>query len=164
MITSEIIESFLKCAHKAYLLLLHEHGTKSDYDLLEEELASHYRAQFYLGLQTRYNEQHYLQSLTSKKKRTFTEPSYMLHPVFRTNEVNITFDAIELLPQKNAFTSCSYLPIVVSPKEKVSKGEKLSLAVKCLLASRQRKFSAMSGKIVYGHNLRTTKILRPPPN
>ena len=126
MLTNEVIDSFLKCAYKAYLLCHDgQHGKKTEYELLEDELLDVYKAKFYAELQAKYSEQQLLQDVSFDKKPKIAETTYVIQPVFQSKDVTISFDTIEIAPHKEFPKKLSYLPIEIIPREKVSKIEKL---------------------------------------
>lgn len=159
MITHHIIESFLKCPYKAYRFFHNEEGRPTEYERLGEELLDMYRADFYVQLHARYDESQVLRGVRFEKKLAIIDTTYILEPVFRSEEVRIRFDALEIALHKKLPSKLVYLPIEVIPNEKVSKPDKLVLAVKCLLLTQaQRRVTPEFGKIVYGRALNSTKV------
>ena len=55
-ITREILEGFLKCRTKAYLQLRGNHGTRSDYDLLQSQLRECVRREAIKRIQAAHTE------------------------------------------------------------------------------------------------------------
>jgi predicted RecB family nuclease len=159
MITNHIIESFLECPYKAYLLFHDEQGKPTEYERLGKDLLGMHRTDFYAQLCTKYDESQLLQGVTFEKKLAITDTTYVLEPVFQSEEVRISFDALEIAPHKELPSKLMYLPIEVIPKERVSKTDKLALALKCLLLTQaQRRVMPEFGKIVYGRALTSTKV------
>ena len=54
------------------------------------------------------------------------------------------------------------IPILISPKEKISKIEKLSVAIKCVILSKTCGVEYEFGKIIYGSELKTAKFKIEP--
>ena len=159
MITNHLIESFLKCPYKAYLLCNSEQGKLTDYEHLEAELSDLCRADFYAQLDAKYDESRMMREITFEKKLAITDTTVVLEPVFQAEDVRIRFDALEISPHTELSSKLVYLPIVVIPNEKVTKMDKLALAVKCLLLTQaQRRVTPEFGKLVYGRNLNSTKV------
>ena len=159
MITNHIIESFLKCPYKAYLLCNNEQGRLTDYDRLEAELADLRRADFYAQLDAKYDESRMMRGVTFEKKLAITDKMVVIEPVFQTEDVRIRFDAFEISPHTELPSKLVYLPIAIIPNEKVTKTDRLALAVKCLLLTQtRRRVTPEFGKIVYGRNLNSTKV------
>lgn len=99
-----------------------------------------------------------LQAVSFEKKLRVTETTCVVKPVFQSDELAITFDAIEISPHPDLPNKLGYLPIEIIPGAKVSKTDKLAFAVNCLLASQVRSFTPESGKLIYGQDLTATKI------
>jgi len=159
MITNHIIESFLKCPYKAYLFFNNEQGKPTEYERLAAELLGMYQADFYAQLHARYDESQIVREVRFEKKLTITDTTFVLEPVFQAEGLRIRFDALEITPHKELPSKLVYLPIEVIPNEKVTKMDKLALAVKCLLLTQaQRRVTPESGKIVYGRALNSAKV------
>jgi len=159
MITNAVIQSFLLCQYKAYLKFHQQSGNPSEYEQLEQELSKLHKASFYQELQSKCNEEQILHEVSFKQKTQFTQPTYVLKQCFQSDEHVITVDIIEIVPHKEFPQQCSYLPIEIIPKGKVSKYEKLTLAIKCLILSQSHHVSFEAAKIIYGRQLKATKIL-----
>ena len=93
-----------------------------------------------------------------RKKFQITELSYAFEPVIQSKEFRIKFDALEIYPQESSLSNISYIPILVSPKEKVSRLEKITFVASCLIFSELQNITLEFGKIIYGCNLKSTKV------
>lgn len=159
MIINHVIESFLVCPYKAYLLFNNEQGKLTDYEPLEAELSDLCRADFYAQLDTKYDESRIMRGVTFEKKLAITDTMVVIEPVFQAEDMQIRFDALEISAHKELPSKLVSLPISVIPNEKVTKTDKLALAVTCLLLTQaQRRVTPEFGKIVYGRNLNSTKV------
>ena len=157
MITNEIIESFLKCKYKSYLKFKNEAGNKTEYELLENELFNLYKKKFHDNIQLNSKFQ-ILPILDFRKKNQIKALSYAIGPSVQSKEFEIAFDALEISPHKPSSRKLFYIPISISPKEKISKHERLFLVVNCLIFSKLKSISLEFGKIIYGCSLKSTKI------
>jgi hypothetical protein len=132
MITNEIIESFLRCDYKAYQKFNNEAGCKTEYEILEIELLNLYKNKFYEMIQA--NPENQIQ-----KELIFTEKTkiknilFVIEPVFQDKQFYISFDALEIHPQKSYSSEMLCTPIIISKNEKISQIEKLCLVIKCLI-------------------------------
>ena len=156
MITNEVIDSFLKCDYKSYLQFNKHIGCKTEYEQLEAELREPYRNQYYKKLRS--NPENQILSIDDLQK---TIPkgtnAFVISPTWQSNQFQINFDALELIPDKSSSKEFTYIPILISAKEKVSKLEKLSFVIKCLIL-KDHGISPEFGKIIYGRDLKSTKI------
>jgi len=158
MITNEVVKSFPICKYKAYLKFYQQLGNKTnEYRQLEQEIITIYRLRFYKQLQNRYDTSYILQEIPLEWERYITQ-AVIVNPYFQSKEYIIDFEAIELIPNKGSPKKIFFVPIDITFKEGISKTEKLSLAIKCLLISQLQNFPIEYGKIIHGENLKGTKI------
>ena len=156
MITNEIIDSFLRCDYKSYQQFNNTIGCKSEYELLEGELRDLYRKKFCNKLRERPENQIF--SVASHQQKIQVENiAFIIAPTWQSNQFYIGFDALELLPNKSSSEKLTYIPISISPNERVSKLEKLSFVIKCLILE-DHGIRPEFGKIIYGCDLKSTKI------
>ena len=156
MITNEIIDSFLRCDYKSYQQFNNTIGCKTEYELLEGELRELYRKKFCNKL--REPPENQIFSVDDFQKEIQVErTAFIIAPIWQSNQFYIGFDALELFPNKSLSGKVTYAPISISPKEKVSKLEKLSFVIKCLILE-EHDIRPEFGKIIYGCDLKSTKI------
>ena len=156
MITNKIIDSFLRCDYKSYLQFNNTIGSKTEYELLEDELRDLYKNKFYQKL--RESPENQILSVDNLQKTIQVEKNaFIIAPTWQSKQFHISFDALELLPNKSSSGKLTYIPISISPQEKVSKLEKLSFVIKCLILE-EHGIKPEFGKIIYGCNLKSTKI------
>ena len=157
MIRNDIINSFLICQYKSYLLF-HQHAGKiSEYEALKAELLQEYREEFFQALQNQYSG-NILEKIPVKTPLHMATEHYVLYPVFKTQAWTISFDVLALVPPSRTPHVVSYLPIEIAAREKVTKTDKLAFTMRCILATRTLHIPIDSGKIVYGHDLKSFKI------
>ncbi len=156
MITNEIIDSFLRCDYKSYLQFNNTIGCKTEYEVLEGELRDLYKNKFSKKLQT--NPENQILSVDNLQKKIQVErTAFIIAPTWQSNQFHIGFDALELFPNKSSSGKLIYIPISISPNERVSKLEKLSFVIKCLILE-EHGIRPEFGKIIYGCDLKSTKI------
>jgi len=160
MITNEVINSFLQCKYKSYLKFNNEFGNKTDYELLENELFELYREKFYAKLHANPHI-HILSTCDFRKNIHVENVSYAIKPSVKVQEYKLSFDAVEISPQISSLRQPSYIPIVVSPKKIVSKRERLSIAIICLLVSQLQRITLEFGQLIYGCQLKSIKLRLP---
>ena len=156
MITNEIIDSFLRCDYKSYLQFNDTISSKTEYELLEDKLRDLYKNKFHNKLRELPENQIF--SVDDLQKKIHVEKiAFVIAPTWESNQFHISFDALELLPNKSSLGKLTYTPISISSKEKVSKLEKLSFVIKCLILE-EHGIRPEFGKIIYGADLKSTKI------
>jgi predicted RecB family nuclease len=157
VITQEIIKSFVNCQYKAYLKFHRQVETKTEYECLDIELTEQYKTLFYQNLQS--TNKRILPNIESAKKDQIKETSYVVNPLFHSSKYSIRFDAIEIFPHKKLSKVLAYYPIDIIASEKVTKTARLILTVKInILSQLQGGLLLEFGRIIYGKNLKTTKI------
>ena len=161
MITDEVVESFIRCKYKAYLKLNCETGNKKEFENLQYEILELYKAEFYENLREKIDESQILNHFDFGKKIHVKVSTFVISPFFHSKEYDIKFDALEIFPKKNSRKN-SYIPLSISPREAVSKIEKLILCLKCLIVSQFTIISPEFAKIVYGRESKTTKFSLNP--
>ncbi len=157
MITDEVVESFIRCKYKAYLKLNCETGNKTEFEILEYEILQSRKEEFYKNLRKKINESQILNNFDFGKKTQIEVTTFVISPFFHSTEYDIKFDAFEIFPQKKSRKN-SYIPLLISSREKVSKIEKLILCLKFLIVSQLTRITPEFAKIIYGRELKTTKF------
>ena len=156
MITNEIIDSFLRCDYKSYLQFKNTIGCKTEYELLEDELRDLYKNKFSKKLQAN-PENQILPVYDFHKKIQVERVAFVIAPTWKSDQFNIGFDILELVPDNSSSGKFIYIPISISPNERVSKLEKLSFVIKCLILE-DHGIKPEFGKIIYGCALKSTRI------
>lgn len=154
MITNEIIESYLNCNRKAILKHRKEIGCNLEYEHFLRDLKFDRKQQFIKRIKTRNPNSIALFNNFSKNKID-SFPIWILNPVIETENQRIEFDCIELSNKNN---SNSYIPIQISPFEKIREIEKLELFIKSKLFEKYLNVNILKGQIVYGKEQKTTTI------
>lgn len=162
VITDEVIESFIECKYKAYLKFNGKPDDKTEFECLQYEILESCKAKFYDNLRAKIDERQILQDFDFGKKTQVKVTTFVIAPFFRSTEYAIKFDAFEIAPNKSSSRKPLYTPLLISPHETVSKIEKLTLCLKCLVAFQLTKITPEFGKIIYGRELKTTKFNLTP--
>ena len=156
MITNAIVDSSLRCDYKSYLQFNNTIGRKTEYEDLERELRELYRSRYYKYLR-KHHGKHILPALDHRKHPHGEKTGFLITPTWQSSQFHISFDAMELLVDNSTSEKLTYVPMSVSPKETVPKLDKLSFVMKCLVLV-DHGIKPRYGKIIYGCNLRSTKV------
>jgi len=158
-ITNKVIESFLQCKYKSYLQFNNESGIKTDYELVQNEITESFKKRFSEKLHTA-SHIRLLSTFDFQKKIQCADGlTYVIAPSVQSKEYKINFDAVEISLQTSSTKIISHIPITISPKGNVSKCEKLSFAVTCLIVSQLQHTTFEFGKIIYGVQSKSVKLL-----
>lgn len=158
MIHNSVIESFLNCKYKAYLEYNNQFGSKTEFELLNHEILKSNKAKFYNNIRVKFSNDQIIENFEFDKKLRIKNIVYAIEPTLKTKEFNIIFDAFEICPLNHSFRKISYIPMLISPREKVSRIEKLLLCIHCLILSQRQGTNPEFGKIIYGNELKSTKF------
>ena len=158
MISNETIQNFLACRYKSYLQVNKISGNKTEYELLERDFLTSYKLQFYQSLRLKYSKSHQFLKPAIIPPTHITKESYIIQPSISSENYTIEFDALEILPQQKKVDTVVYLPIDIISTEKVSKIDKMTLTIKSFIFSQLLASVIVSGRIVYGRDLKVTSI------
>jgi len=161
MINDEVIESYLNCKYKAYRKLNNELGVKKEFELFQRDRLEKCKTEFYERLFRKHGENKLLKGFKFGTNQKISKINFLIQPTLDTETIQISFDAIEIIPSKNSSSKRLHIPVLVSPNEKISKIEKLSLGIRCFL-SQLSGINYDVGIIIYGPNLTTAKFKIKP--
>ena len=150
IIINSTIKNYLKCKYKAYLINNEKSGNISEYEILENKLLKSCQVMFF-----RKNKFDLVINLEDFHKQR-RKNAIVKKPTDVSKIFNINIDALEII--NNNVKNINYIPILISPNEKVKKNDKLLLAIYCLIFSEINKLNITFGKIVYGSSLKSTKF------
>lgn len=157
MLNNEIIESFIICRYKTYLILNGEKGNKSDYEQVEDRLHETFKIKFIENVNRSYPESQITYTTFPIYKKGRQHSSIIIDPEVQGDDFLIGWDAIECWSSKSRLQP-RYVPTIISPKERISKDDKLLLTAKTLLLNRVSVLLPDVGKIIYGRDLKSTSV------
>ncbi len=158
IITDKLIESWLYCKYKSSLILNKENGQKSEYELVNNRLYKIYKDKYLEHITLSYHEGQIVNSVFPIDIKAQRISKIIMNPEVQGNGFSITFDAIEISNSGAARNKFNYIPISVTPKERIAKNEKVSLMVKTILLNRVANQMVDVGKIIYGKELRKSSV------
>lgn len=161
MITNEVIESFIVCKYKAYLKSNCITGDKTEFECLQSEILELRKTNFYNNIRVKSSENQILRDLDFKDKNQVKVDAFVITPHFKSKKYNISLDALYISPKK-PLRKHLYTPLLISSHGTAPKIEKLILCLKCLIIFQPIKAMPEFGKVIHGHELRTTKFNLTP--
>ncbi len=162
MINNEIIESYLNCKYKAHRKLNNELGVKTEFELLQDEKLSACKTKFYDCLLEEHGKNKLLEGFKFGDNGSISKVNVLIQPTLNTDTYRLSFDAIEIVTNKKSPSRKLHIPIIITSKERFSKKEKLSIAIKCVTLSKTCGVEYEFGKIIYGSDLKTVKFKIEP--
>lgn len=157
-LSNEMIDSFLFCKYKAYLKMTGNYGYKTDYELVESELYERYKEQFLQDIRSYYESKQIIYPTSPLEVNSCRSQSMLINPEAKGDGFLITFDAIQISHPRNTRKKVPYIPIMITPKEKLTKNEKISLTVRTLLLNRIVPQFPETGRIIFGKELKASSI------
>jgi predicted RecB family nuclease len=157
-LSNDMIDSFLFCKYKAYLKMTGNYGDKTDYELVESELCKRYKEQFLINIRLSYESEQIIYPPSLLEVNFRRSQSMLINPEVKGDRFLISFDAIQISHPKNTREKASYIPIMITPKEKHTKNDKISLTVRTILLNRIVHQFPETGRIIFGKKLKMSSI------
>ena len=148
-ITNEILLSFIHCPYKAYRKSISENGEISDFEKLSFELKNSQKTLFTEKLSL---EKKLIEYQPIASNFTFTTNGVVIGQKFSNSNALLILDGIEILGKNKI------IPILLIPFEKVSKTDKLFVALQTAYLQNEFHFQIEHCKMVYGKNLKQTRF------
>ena len=148
LVTNDILYSFINCQYKAYLKGKQQLGSTSEYQILYTKLKQIQTDNFEKQFST-------IREGFSKNisfDNSFNKEANALNVKFVNENIDISLDGIEFSGKK------IFTPIFITPFEKVTRVDKLFLALQCTLIQTNFNIQASHCKIIFGQNLKETKF------
>lgn len=147
-ISNEILHDFIYCPYKGYKKSKNQIGTLSEYQILYNQLKQTQKISYEKNI----TESTELIDTGSTYKNTIPKKGISLNLKFTNIKINLTIDGIEFLGGKNI------VPIFITPFEKITKVDKLFVALQASFIQNEFNLHLESYKIIYGKNLHESKF------
>jgi predicted RecB family nuclease len=134
LINNEILYDFIHCPYKSYRKSKRDSGIFSEYQLF-------------------YNQQKEIQQTNFKNfcsQQTDINIKYSV--LYKNSSIDITLDAVEFIDKKHI------IPILITPFEKVSRTDKLFVALQAAYIQNEFHLQVDNCKVIFGKNMRQTKF------
>ncbi|MEO8149770.1 MAG: TM0106 family RecB-like putative nuclease [Bacteroidia bacterium] len=145
-VNNEILNNFIRCQYKAYLKNKQQTGIISDYEILYKQLKQTQKNNFEKTLFDK------LIFSNTTFENIIPKEGVALNLKFENENIDLTLDGIEFISKKNI------IPIFITPFEKVTKTDKLFLALQASYIQNEFNLQVESCKVVFGKNIRQTKF------
>jgi predicted RecB family nuclease len=157
-ISDEIFRAFLDCETKSYLKFLGQQEQENEYILWRRNRLDTYRQKCKEKLRITHNQTDCL--FDTEIPNNLNESNYHLivNCTVKTQNRIAHIDALEQKVDSKNRGKGSFYPIRFVPNEKVNKFDKLQVAFDALVLSSASDNVSVFGKIMYGSQLKTTKV------
>lgn len=153
-ITKEVFENFIVCPYKAYRTIRKETGNKTEYEVMHRELADLYVTN---ALNKHFRDRTKTPEILPQDS-AFNDGQHILHQKQISHHELSSCCTVERVPENFGTGTFSYMPVLFTPKEKLSKNDKLLITFDSLILSGLQAHLPQYGKIIHGKNYKTTKV------
>ena len=163
MITTELIDSYLYCKQKAYLMLTTQHQDQPELEMRLQTVAKDLMHRFANNHKSHTIVDRSLANLRPERFLDLSAQAYLLSPSLRFSKYDLTLDMLTILPPNKGTSKLICTPIKVSPNHKISTNERLSVCITALLLQQHNpRVQTPHCKILYGTNTTiSTFALKP---
>ena len=147
-INNEILYDFIHCQYKAYRKSKQQRGIIPDYKIFYNQLKQTQKSNFEKNLSENAKpifSNVFIDSIIPKD-------GYALNLNFKNENIDLAVDGVEFTDKKNI------IPIFITPFEKVTKLDKLFVALQASFIQNEFNLRVENCKIIFGKNTRQTKF------
>jgi predicted RecB family nuclease len=147
-INDEILLAFINCQYKAYRKSKKQKGIVSDYEMLYDQLKLTQKTKFKRSI----TESSKLILHQATFDDTIPKEGFSLDFNFKNENIDLTIDGIEFAGKKKS------IPIFITPFEKITRGDKLFIALQSYFIQNEFNLHVEHCKVVFGKNTKQTKF------
>jgi len=149
-ITREIIESYLNCKYKGHLKLAGESGTPSDYERMTMAATASSREQAVAQLVARFGEEDACRRKTVTAAILKQGITLLANAELEDESLSLRFDALKRTDGPSKVGDHHYIPVLHHHGDKVSRQQKVLLALQGLVLARVQGLRPAVGLIARG--------------
>lgn len=158
-ITNRIFGAYLNCELKSYLQFKGRDGQKSDFEKFNVQQYTDHKCNYFSQIISNYTVKDLSDINEFNRKYLRSGYDYLINISIRNNNLVSTVDVLEKVKCNSVKGGYGYIPILIIPKYKFSKSDKLILSFQFLIMSYLDKNKILpKGKIILGESLKTQSI------
>ena len=161
-ITRDILESFLKCKHKAHLLLMAKKGITSDFENIQSISRSYFKQEATQKILYRSTKSAILRNATVNNEVLKQGAEYVINSVATYGPFSLLFDGLKRVASRSKAANLYYIPILFVQTDKIHVYEKRLLALYGLILSNIQGQQPHAGIIIHGQHFKTITIRLNP--
>jgi predicted RecB family nuclease len=161
-ITSDVLESYLRCKFKGYLKLAGQQGTKCDFEAMLAELRAEVRLKAIDAIIARHPGDQVARSIPLTPADLKWGPQYILDGTFEDDALALHFDGLKRTEGKSKLGHFHYLPVIFHGARKVKKEQKVLLEVYGTILSGLQGRAPAYGVIWHGRECKATRVKLNP--
>jgi predicted RecB family nuclease len=159
-ITRDIVISYINCKYKAHLKLANQHGTRSNYELLLEELWNELKLKAIRQLVQHHKdtEQALHLNLDTLRHRS----SFLIDVTLNDDQFSLIIDGLKLVEGHSRLGDYHYIPVLFSESWRIRVAQRQLLNLYGLIIARLQDRMPESGIIWHGKECWSTKVRLSP--
>jgi predicted RecB family nuclease len=161
-ITRDILESFLKCKHKAHLQLMGKKGINSDFENMQKESWSYFKQEATQKILYMSTKSEILRNATVNNEILNQGAEYVINSLATYDHFSILFDGLKKEATRSKSLNFYYIPILFVQTDKIHVYEKRLLSLYGLILANIQGEQPRAGIIIHGQNFKTAKIRLSP--
>jgi predicted RecB family nuclease len=161
-ITSDVLESYLRCKLKGRLKLAGQQGTKCDFEAMLTELRAEVRLKAIDAIIAGHPGDQVARNIPLTTAGLKRGPKYILDGTLEDDSVALRFDGLKRVEGASELGDFHYVPVLFHEGEKVRKEQRLLLAVYGLLLSALQGRAPQTGVAWRGRECKATRIRLNP--
>ena len=158
VITGDILHSYLQCKYKGYLKLSGQSGTKSDYEILLQELKDEFKLKAIDKLLAKHSEDHVLHNVTLTRSLLKQGATIILDAVIENSILSVHVDGLKRVPGASQVGAFHYVPILFHEGEKIHEEQKDLITLLSIALGALQGRQPDSGIIVYGQECKISTV------
>ena len=157
-ITQDIIESYLRCRHKAHLKLTGQRGTRSDYERLLAESREAVRRRATDTILAQHPAGEVERDIPLTPAALKRGAIFLLNATLEDDAFSLAFDGLARVPGASRLGDYHYVPVLFTEGRQVRKTQRALLEVYALLLSPLQGRLPAAGLIWHGQACRATRV------
>lgn len=157
-ITRDVLESYLKCHHKAHLKLRGQIGVETEYERMLVSSREAVTKEAIGKVLARAADGEVVHDLPLTTALLREGPLFILNPSLDEGLISIRFDGLKKLSGPSSLGDFHYVPMLFYEGRRVRKEQRLFLETCALLLSPLQRRYPEKGVVWYGHDCKTTTI------
>ncbi|MEM9214486.1 MAG: TM0106 family RecB-like putative nuclease [Cyanobacteria bacterium P01_F01_bin.150] len=161
-ITNELFDAFLFCKYKPYLLLNDVDGQDTEYIQLVSKLNRKFRLEVQQNLKATLRNNSQSKHEVLQPPNLYSGQDLILNISITKNDYHSQIDAVKRVSGKSSLGEFYYEPIMFYREAKTNKKSKLSLTYKAFVLGKIQDKIPDYGTIIFGNNLKRSRIKLSP--
>jgi predicted RecB family nuclease len=161
-ITSDVLESYLRCKFKGSLKLAGQQGTKGDFEAMLAELRAEVRLKAIDTIMARHPGDQVARNIPLTIAGLKRGPQYILDGTLEDDALALQFDGLKRMEGASKFGDFHYVPVLFHESRQIKKEQRLLLEVYGMLLSGLQGRAPAHGIVWHGQECKATRVKLNP--